>query len=166
MSVRSFRFLVPGNIRQNPPFCEPPEFVHPNPGKSAAEIWGSHRSTHIAGDLASRALASQAKPQRESAFHIARSKKHPDFSHRRPTSQDFHVFFSGISCDHFRSSEYVFASLAEKKIAWLANWGGAIRIASHIEVASRVWATKISNVWQGDVLEGLSPELCPRNLDR
>ena len=37
---------------------------------------GSHRSTHIASDLASRALASQAKPQRESesqAFRIARS---------------------------------------------------------------------------------------------
>ena len=37
---------------------------------------GSHRSTHIASDLASRVLASQAKPQRESesqAFRIARS---------------------------------------------------------------------------------------------
>ena len=37
---------------------------------------GSHRSTHIASDLVSRALASQAKPQRESesqAFRIARS---------------------------------------------------------------------------------------------
>ena len=37
---------------------------------------GSHRSTHIASDLASRLLASQAKPQRESesqAFRIARS---------------------------------------------------------------------------------------------
>ena len=37
---------------------------------------GSHRSTRIASDLASRALASQAKPQRESesqAFRIARS---------------------------------------------------------------------------------------------
>ena len=37
---------------------------------------GSHRSTHIASDLASRVLISQAKPQRESesqAFRIARS---------------------------------------------------------------------------------------------
>ena len=37
---------------------------------------GSHRSTQIASDLASRALASQAKPQREyesQAFRIARS---------------------------------------------------------------------------------------------
>ena len=37
---------------------------------------GSHRSTHLASDLASRVLASQAKPQRESesqAFRIARS---------------------------------------------------------------------------------------------
>ena len=40
------------------------------------ELSGSHRLTHIASDLASRALASQAKPQRESesqAFRIARS---------------------------------------------------------------------------------------------
>ena len=47
---------------------------------------GSHRSTHIASDLVSRALASQAKPQRESelqAFRIA-----------RPTSQDFRRLFS------------------------------------------------------------------------
>ena len=37
---------------------------------------GSHRSTHIASDLVLRALAPQAKPQRESesrAFRIARS---------------------------------------------------------------------------------------------
>ena len=41
---------------------------------------GSHRSTHIASDLASRVLASQARPQRESesqAFRIARSEKTP-----------------------------------------------------------------------------------------
>ena len=43
-----------------------------------AELSGSqaNRSTRIASDLASRALASQAKPQRESesqAFRIARS---------------------------------------------------------------------------------------------
>ena len=40
------------------------------------DLSGSHRSTHIASDLASRVLASQAKPQRESesqAFRIARS---------------------------------------------------------------------------------------------
>ena len=40
------------------------------------ELSGSHRSTHIASDLASQVLASQAKPQRESesqAFRIARS---------------------------------------------------------------------------------------------
>ena len=42
----------------------------------SAHLSGSHRSTHIASDLASQALASQAKPQRESesqAFCIARS---------------------------------------------------------------------------------------------
>ena len=42
------------------------------------DLSGSHRSTHIASDLASRALASQAKLQRESesrAFRIARSRE-------------------------------------------------------------------------------------------
>ena len=40
--------------------------------------------THNASDFASRALASQAKPQREAksqAFRIARFRKHADFSH-------------------------------------------------------------------------------------
>ena len=44
--------------------------------KKGTSLSGSHRSTHIASDLASRVLASQAKPQRESesqAFRIARS---------------------------------------------------------------------------------------------
>ena len=40
-------------------------------------------------------------------------KKHPDFPHRRPTSQDFRSIFLAFSCD-FRSSECAFASLAEK----------------------------------------------------
>ena len=41
--------------------------------------------------------------------------KHPDFSHRRPASQDFRrLFFLAFSWD-FRSSECVFASLAKKK---------------------------------------------------
>ena len=40
-------------------------------------------------------------------------KKHPDFSNRRPTSQDFRRhFFWHFSCD-FRSSECVFTSLAK-----------------------------------------------------
>ena len=45
-------------------------------GEKVLGLSGSHRSTRIASDLASRALASQAKPQRESesqAFRIARS---------------------------------------------------------------------------------------------
>ena len=42
-------------------------------------------------------------------------KKHADFSHRRPTSQDFRSEFS---------ADFFFESLA--------NWGCAIRIASHI----------------------------------
>ena len=45
-------------------------------GVTGRDLSGSHRSTRIASDLASRALASQAKPQRESesqAFRIARS---------------------------------------------------------------------------------------------
>ena len=50
---------------------------------------GSHRSTHIASDLASRTLASQAKLQRESPSHKHFAsldlKKHADVSHRRPT---------------------------------------------------------------------------------
>ena len=41
-------------------------------------------------------------------------KNHPDFLHRRPTSQDFsQALFLAFSCD-FRSSECVFASLAKK----------------------------------------------------
>ena len=56
-----------------------------------AQLSGSHRSTHIASNLASRALASQAKPQPAKRRHFASLdlKRHPDFSHRRPTSQDF-----------------------------------------------------------------------------
>ena len=64
-------------------FCRAPcETVIPTglrPGlgwRIAAELSGSHRSNRIASDLASRALASQAKPQRESesqALRITRS---------------------------------------------------------------------------------------------
>ena len=46
------------------------------PAPKIVDLSGSHRSTHITSDLASRVLASQAKPQRESesqAFRIARS---------------------------------------------------------------------------------------------
>ena len=82
-----------------------------------SSLSGSHRSTHIASDLASRVLASQAKPQRESelqTFRIARSLKNtPMFriagQHRRISQ----AFFLAFSCD-FRSSECVFASLAKK----------------------------------------------------
>ena len=51
-----------------------PEFTHAR--RQSLVLSGSHRSTQIASDLASRTLASQAKPQRESesqAFRIARS---------------------------------------------------------------------------------------------
>ena len=51
-----------------------------NTSNIGEDLSGSHRSTHIASDLASRALASQAKPQRESesqAIRIARSYKTP-----------------------------------------------------------------------------------------
>ena len=83
------------------------------------ELSGSHRSTHIASDLAPRVLASQAKPQRESesqAFRVARSSKFmPIFriagQHRRIFAG---LFFLGFSCD-FRSSEYVFAAPKKKK---------------------------------------------------
>ena len=58
-------------------FRPPPLRVEdPHPTGRAPDLSGLHRSTHIASDLASRALASQAKPQRESesqAFRIARS---------------------------------------------------------------------------------------------
>ena len=61
---------------------------------------GSHRSTHIASDLASRALASQAKPQRESesqAFRIARSKKKkPIFRMGGQHRRTFGEGFSGV----------------------------------------------------------------------
>ena len=64
-------------------------------------------------------------------------KKHADFWHRRPTSHDFlRRFFLAFPCD-FRSSEWVFASLGKKIFASQAIWGCAIRIASHIAVASR-----------------------------
>ena len=60
-------------------------------------------------------------------------KKHPDVSHRRPTSQDFRRRFFW----HFP------ASLAKKLFASLVIWGCANQIASHIAVASRdFWATK------------------------
>ena len=46
--------------------------------------------------------------------HRSIFKKHADFSHRWPTSQDFRRrFFLAFSCD-FRSSEWVFASLAKE----------------------------------------------------
>ena len=66
-------------------------------------------------------------------------KKHPDFSHRSPTSQDFRRrFFLHFRVISFRSSECVFASLAKKTFfASLVIRGCAIRIASHIAVASR-----------------------------
>ena len=46
-----------------------PKKIPPDP----PVLSGSHRSTHIASDLASRALASQAKPQRESESQAFRS---------------------------------------------------------------------------------------------
>ena len=57
------------------------QYLSKNPGPPRDSIFwaflsGSHRSTHMANDFASWALASQAKPQRESesqAFRIARS---------------------------------------------------------------------------------------------
>ena len=80
------------------------------------ELSGSHRSTHIASDLASRVLASQAKPQRESesqAFRIARSLKTPRFfASQANIAEVSQAFFLAFSCD-FRSSECVFPSLAK-----------------------------------------------------
>ena len=68
---------------------------------------GSHRSTRIASDLASRALASQAKPQRESesqAFRIARSLKTCRFFASQANIAGFsQTVFAAFSCD-FRSS--------------------------------------------------------------
>ena len=59
---------------------------------------GSHRSTHIASDFASQALASQAKPQQESesqAFRIDRSWKNlPIF---RIAGQHRRIFAEGFS---------------------------------------------------------------------
>ena len=103
-----------------------------------ADQSGSHRSTHIASDLASRALALQAKRQRESESQALASldlNKHPDFG---PTSQVFRRLlfwhFPAIS-----DQANVFSHRWRKKtfFASLATWGCAIRIASHIANASR-----------------------------
>ena len=62
---------------------------------------------------------SQRRPNRSGSpnrrhFASLDLKKHPDFSYRRPTSQDFRgLFFLAFSCD-FRTSECVFTSLAKK----------------------------------------------------
>ena len=87
--------------------------------------------------LSHRRLNRSESPNRRH-FASLDLEKHPDFSHRRPTSQDFRrIFLLAFSCD-FRSSECVFGSLAKKNFfASLAIWGCAIRIASHIAVASR-----------------------------
>ena len=67
-------------------------------------------------DKVSRALASQAKPQRESesqGFRIARSWKTPRFFASQANIAGFsRAFFLAFSCN-FRSSECVFASLAK-----------------------------------------------------
>ena len=92
----------------------------------------------------SHRMFSQRRPNRNGSpnrrhFASLDLKEHPDFLHRKPTSQDIRSFFPGISCA-FRSSECVFASLAKNLFrigASLAIWGCAIRIASHIAVASR-----------------------------
>ena len=81
---------------------------------------GSHRSTRIASDLASRALASQAKPQRESesqAFRIAQILKHmPIFriagQHRRIFAEGFFRHFEGFS---FQIKLMCFRIAGEKK---------------------------------------------------
>ena len=64
-------------------------------------------------------------------------EKHADFSHRRPTSQDFRRRFFWRFRVISDQARCVFASLAKKKFTSLAIWGCAIRIASHIAVASR-----------------------------
>ena len=65
-------------------------------------------------------------------------KKHPDFSHRRPTSQDFRWLFFSRNFLWFQIKRMCFRIASEKKLfASLVIWGCAIRIASHIAVASR-----------------------------
>ena len=95
-------------------------------------------------------MISQAKPQRESEsqpFRIARSKKTPRFFASQANIAGFsRALFLAFSCD-FRSSECIFALPAKKKLFRIASdlgmcdsnpiWGCAIRIASHIAVASR-----------------------------
>ena len=102
----------------------------------------SHCSTHIASDLASQALASQARPQRESesqASYIARYQ-----STRRHFAPQANI--AGFSQEllwsvlWFQSKQRgVFSSLAiiVFRVASDLDWRCAIRIASHIAVASR-----------------------------
>ena len=117
---------------------------------------GSHRSTHIACDSASRALPSQAKLQRESepqAFASLDLKNMPIF---RITGQHRRIFaegFSGIFL-WFQIKPMGFRIASEKNFfASLAIWGCAIRIALHIAVASRDLATKYATLRLGSQLQ-------------
>ena len=93
---------------------------------------GSHRSTHIASDLASRALASHARLQRESesqAFCIARSQRTRRFFASQANIEGFsQKVFLACCCD-FRSSECVLASLAKKHFRFASDLGVCDRIA-------------------------------------
>ena len=97
---------------------------------------------HIASDLASRALASQAKPQRESEsqarLHRSIFKKHAVFriagQHRRIFAGFFFCHFPVIS--EIKLMGFRIAS-EQNFFASLVIWGCAVRIASHIAVASR-----------------------------
>ena len=110
------------------PRLGPAEFRH---------LSGSHRSTHIASDLASRVLTSQAKPQRESEsqpFCIARSQKNtPIFCIAGQHRRIFAGIFSGIflwfqikrMCFPIASEKNFFASLA----IWTTKLGMQMGIA-------------------------------------
>ena len=108
--LRALILYVGGPLLLYFPGKEPPhkEFLgwDPNRGISGAFLYvyvllsGSHRLTRIASDFASRALASQAKLQRESesqAFRIARSLQTCRFFASQPNiagfSQGFFCYF-------------------------------------------------------------------------
>ena len=100
---------------------------------------GSHRSTHIASDLA--LPRSHRRPNRNGSpncrhFPSLDLRKH----HGRASQANIAGFLQkeilAFSCD-FRSSYWVFASLEKMLFRIASDWECAIRIASHIAVALR-----------------------------
>ena len=97
---------------------------------------------HIASDfgIAGARIAGQtaAGVRIAGISHRSILKNNPDCSHRRPTSQDFRRSIFSCIFLWFQIKRMCFRIASETNFfALLAIWGCAIRIASHIAVASR-----------------------------